>query len=169
MIHPMDEGPTEIRITNSRTGGQKGTKPQRFSLLPWDILWEVSELFAIGAEKYSDRNWEKGYDWSLSYEALMRHLTQWWQFREDYDDQTKCHHVTSVIFHAMALLRFAREFPELDDRPSGRPADHTEACPLPPPPPVRAEAGSWDALRERALNATRERALNATWEGARNA
>ena len=78
---------------------------------------EVSELYAAGAAKYDDHNWRRGYDWSLSFGAMQRHAALFWD-GEDIDPETKCHHLTSVVFHALALLYFARNKPELDDRPN---------------------------------------------------
>jgi len=106
----------ETRITNPLTGGQKGQKDIRFSLLPVDELWEVARLYHAGASKYEDHNWRLGYDWSLSYDALMRHATQFWN-GESADEETGCHHLASVIFHALALMYFEKEHSELDDRP----------------------------------------------------
>src|SRR5690625_7397406 len=65
-------GKGEVRVT-SDTGGQKGSKKARFDLIPVVPLWEVAEVYGKGAEKYEDRNWERGYDWSLSFAALRRH------------------------------------------------------------------------------------------------
>ena len=104
----------EVRIT-SPTGGQKGRKLARFDLIPQGALWKVAELYGKGAEKYDDWNWRKGYAWSLSIGALMRHLSLFLQ-GEDYDKETGCHHLTAVVFHAMTLLTFAEEHPEFDDR-----------------------------------------------------
>ena len=107
----------EERITNEKTGGQKGRKPQRMELLPFDVLMEhVAPLYAFGASKYADHNYRKGYDWSLSFGAMMRHATQFWH-GEEADEETGCAHLASVVFHALALLLFAKEHPELDDRP----------------------------------------------------
>lgn len=106
----------ETRVVNEATGGEKGSKLARMDLLPWDQLYHVSELYGNGAIKYSERNWERGYKWSLSYAALHRHLAQFWA-GESMDEETKCHHLSSVIFHALALMRFDQEHPELDDRP----------------------------------------------------
>lgn len=109
-------GRDEVRVTSS-SGGQKGMKPARFDLLPWDALWTVAELYGKGAEKYEDRNWERGYDWSLSFASLIRHATQFWQGEDD-DSETGLPHLASVVFHALGLLRFMREHPEFDNRPS---------------------------------------------------
>lgn len=105
----------EIRVTNKATGGEKGSKDERYDLLPWQELNEVARLYGKGAEKYAPRNWERGYDWSLSFASLIRHATQFWN-GESYDEETGCHHLSSVIFHAFALMQFERTHPELDDR-----------------------------------------------------
>lgn len=102
------------------SGGRKEIKPYAFSLLPWAALWEVAKLFYLGAQKYEQRNWEKGYDWSLSYDALMRHLTLWWEaYRggEDIDEETGIHHLACVVWHGLVLLTFVGTHPRGDDRP----------------------------------------------------
>lgn len=109
---------TETRIRNDKTGGEKGRKLERFDLLPWAELEEVARLYGKGAAKYEARNWERGYDWSLSFGALHRHLAAFWQ-GESADAETGCSHLASVVFHALALMQFERTHPELDDRPFG--------------------------------------------------
>lgn len=107
----------EVRVTNETTGGQKGRKLARFDLLPPDALRQVAEHYGKGVEKYEDRNWEKGYDWSLSFGAAQRHLWQFWN-GEDIDPETQSHHLCAVIFHCMSMLTFDKTHPELDDRPA---------------------------------------------------
>jgi hypothetical protein len=107
----------EVRTTDPDTGGQKGKKTARFDLIPVSALWQIAEHYGRGAEKYEDRNWERGYSWSLSYAALCRHLFAWWN-GEDIDEETGSHHLAAVAFHALALLTFAETHPEKDDRPS---------------------------------------------------
>lgn len=111
-VDSVDTG--EVRVTSS-TGGQKGKKLARFSLIPAEALWEVAEHYGKGAEKYDDHNWRKGYDWSLSMDALERH---WNLFRQgqDIDEETGSHHLCGVVFHALSLMTFGKEHPEFDDR-----------------------------------------------------
>lgn len=118
---------TEERVVNPETGGAKGKKLARFDLLPAGPLTQVAEHYGKGAAKYADRNWERGYDWSLSFAALQRHAWAFWQ-GEDFDPETGSHHLAGVAFHALALLEFGRTHRELDDRPvrNGK---------RPPPPP----------------------------------
>ena len=73
----------ETKVT-SKTGGTKGQKLARFDLIPVGPLKAVAEQFGRGAAKYEERNWERGYPWSLSYAAAMRHLTACWN-GEDWD------------------------------------------------------------------------------------
>jgi len=96
----------EITMTDPKTGGQKGSKLARFDLIPPDALWELAEVYGRGAEKYDDRNWEKGYKWSLNVAALQRHLHQW-LMGEDVDPDTECMHMAQVAWHAFALLTFS--------------------------------------------------------------
>lgn len=104
----------EERITSS-TGGQKGRKLARFDLLPWGALTKVAEHYGRGAAKYDDHNWRKGYEWSLSVGALGRHLAAFME-GEDNDPETGSPHMAAVAFHALSLLTFMNEHPELDDR-----------------------------------------------------
>lgn len=107
----------EVRVTNATTGGEKGTKEVRLDLVPIYPLTELARLYGRGAAKYADRNWERGYDWSLSYAALMRHVTQWWG-GEDRDPEMGTSHMASVAWHAFTLAEFERTHPELDNRPT---------------------------------------------------
>lgn len=111
---------SEQRITNEVTGGEKGRKPQRFELLPWGALGRVAEVYAFGAEKYDEHNWRRGFDWSLSFGAMQRHLAAYWE-GEDNDPESGLPHLAHAAFHVLGLLTFADECPELDDRPTPAP------------------------------------------------
>ncbi|QSM01128.1 hypothetical protein SEA_NANOSMITE_83 [Mycobacterium phage Nanosmite] len=105
-------------ITTSSTGGQKAGNNVRMSLVPKEIL-EVAELYGKGAEKYDDHNWMLGYEWSKSFDALNRHLWEWWS-GEEFDNGeggTGLEHLTAVVFHALALMYFRKNHPDFDDRP----------------------------------------------------
>lgn len=62
-----------------------------------------------------DHNWRKGYEWSKSYAAAMRHLTAFWS-GEDIDPETGSPHPAAVVFHMNSLLVFMDEHSEFDDR-----------------------------------------------------
>lgn len=102
----------------SATGGKKQKKLARYDLIPAGPLLELAELYGRGAAKYADRNWENGYDWSLSFSALQRHAWQFWD-GENFDEETGAAHLASVAWHALALLQFMQQqkYAQFDDRP----------------------------------------------------
>lgn len=105
----------EIRKTDPKTGAQKGTKLERHDLFASESLRRLATHFGVGAQKYDEHNWRKGYAWSWSYAALQRHLWAFWG-GEDIDEETGSRHIISAMWHCMALDTFMDEHPELDDR-----------------------------------------------------
>ena len=104
----------ETRIKDEITGGEKGSKLARFSLIPREALWALAEHYGKGSMKYADRNWEKGYKWSLSQDALERHLNQW-LLGEKIDRETGSNHMIAVAWHAFALYTFQQRAIGTDD------------------------------------------------------
>ena len=107
----------EVRVVHPITGAEKGKKLARFDLIPPGPLWQVAEMYGVGATKYDDRNWERGNDWSLSFAAMMRHAWAFWNGEDD-DPETDLPHLAAVVFHALALMQYREAHPSLDDRPS---------------------------------------------------
>lgn len=114
LVEDVDETAEEVRSVSS-TGAEKGVKRARFSLLPMEALTEVANHYGVGATKYEDHNMRRGYEWSKSYDALMRHATQFWS-GEDRDEETGSKHLAAVVFHALTLMEFMETHPEFDDR-----------------------------------------------------
>ncbi len=106
---------SEERITDPKTGGQKGRKPERFDLLPFDALEEVARVYGIGARKYDADNWTKGYAWRLSAGALLRHVARF-MCGEDRDPETGCLHLAHAAWHCLTLLAFHMRGLGTDDR-----------------------------------------------------
>jgi len=106
---------TETRITDPVTGGQKGIKPERFDLIPFDALEELARVYGVGARKYEDDNWLRGYRWRLSAGALLRHVARW-MIGEDRDAETGCHHLAHAAWHCLTLLTFHLRGLGTDDR-----------------------------------------------------
>lgn len=104
----------EVRQTSS-TGGQKGTKPEAYSLVPTEPIAALSRLMGKGAVKYEAHNWRKGYPASQSYDALVRHLHAWWS-GEDNDPEMEESHLAAVMFHCCVLMELKEKHPEMDDR-----------------------------------------------------
>lgn len=99
----------------SETGGAKATNNVRMDMIPVNALQEIGRDYGYGAAKYGRDNWKKGYEWSLSYAALLRHLTAFWG-GESRDPEGDFHHLAAVCFHAIALMEFEKYGLGTDDR-----------------------------------------------------
>lgn len=141
----------EIRVTDSKSGGQKGMKVAAYDLIPPDALEEVAKIFGWGCTKYSDRNWEKGYKWGLSYAAMCRHMAAFWR-RADLDDESGMRHMAHAVWHGLVLLTFSMRNIGTDSR--------GVAC-TPDPVPDKVlrdlEAAIAKACRENAKNAKKSK------------
>lgn len=107
---------TEKIVTDPKTGGQKGMKPERYSLVPLWPLAEMARVYDNGTEKYSPWNWRKGYDWSLSYDALERHIRDGFWAGESINPESGFHHLAHAGFHLFTLMEFERLKLGTDDR-----------------------------------------------------
>lgn len=91
-----DSGQREEFATGARRDVQEG-KP-RYDLVPVCSLKRLADLYARGAAKYGEGNFEKGMPYSRVYAALLRHAYQW---REG--DRTE-DHLAAVAWNAFALM-----------------------------------------------------------------
>jgi hypothetical protein len=104
----------EVR-TVSATGGEKGVKPERFDLMPWDALEEVARCYHFGTTKYAPDNWLRGYEWRKSLGAAFRHLAKF-ALGEDRDPESGCLHVAHAAWHCLTLATFFLRKLGTDDR-----------------------------------------------------
>lgn len=98
---------SEIRTT-SVTGGQKGVKPERHSLIPRKATAAIARVFAFGEAKYASHNWRRGYEWDKSIDSLQRHIDAFVD-GETYDPESGLPHLAHAGFHIMALLTWLEE------------------------------------------------------------
>lgn len=88
----------------------------RHDLIPPEFPDAVAQVLAFGANKYGERNWEKGMKWGRPFAALMRHMWSWWR-GEKVDPETGMSH----LWHASACIAFLVAFEArksgVDDRP----------------------------------------------------
>lgn len=106
---------TENRITDPVTGGQKGQKRCQLGALDPDALSWVGSVAGYGSEKYARYNFAKGYAWSLSYDALQRHLMAFWN-GENLDPESHLPHLAHACWHCLALMTFSLRGRGTDDR-----------------------------------------------------
>lgn len=105
----------ETRQTDHATGGQKGSKDTMIGALDPVALLLLGRIAGMGAKKYEAFNFLKGYDWSLSYNALLRHLFLWLA-GEDLDVESGLPHMAHAMWHAHALVGFQARGIGTDDR-----------------------------------------------------
>ena len=101
-------------------GGTKhdGNKKARFDLIPPEAMEALAELYALGANKYGDRNWEHGMKWGRVFAAMMRHAWAWFR-GETNDREDGQHHLISVAWCALALYVYQIRNIGIDDRGKG--------------------------------------------------
>lgn len=104
----------EIRAEAGGLRYNEGKLPMH--LVPPSMITAMAEVMQAGAEKYEERNWEKGMKWSIVYGCLMRHLMQWWQ-GADIDETDGINHIKKVLGNAAMLVEYLETHPDLDDRP----------------------------------------------------
>lgn len=105
----------EIRVIDEKTGGEKGQKSCQMGAMDPQSIWEVGKVAGFGATKYARYNFAKGYRWSLSYDALQRHLMQFWN-GEDTDTESGLYHLAHAAWHCLTLLTFLIRKKGTDDR-----------------------------------------------------
>lgn len=111
----------ETRVKNTLTGGEKGTKIHQLFWAPPRALMELARVYGYGANKYAPHNFRKGYNWSLSYNALLRHILASME-GEDRDEESGNLHLAAAAWHCLTLIQFlfdkqeGRMPAELDDR-----------------------------------------------------
>jgi hypothetical protein len=125
-------------------------KKAPLSCIPMPPLYEEGLVMLSGAGKYGRHNWRvSGVMASVYFDAMMRHMTSWWEGQDD-DPESGLSHLA----HARACLGIVRDSQLqgnwVDDRPpvSGEhwmddsndgAADIMDNCPDPKPAHVASE------------------------------
>jgi dATP/dGTP diphosphohydrolase len=104
----------EVRVT-SATGGEKGQKDARLGGADPLALEALALVYGFGEQKYARWNYLKGYNWSLSIDALYRHFLAF-QRGEELDPESGLPHMAHVAWHALALVSFSKRRLGTDDR-----------------------------------------------------
>lgn len=131
----------ETRQVDPNTGGEKGSKDAVIGDACPKALLELAKVYGMGRKKYARLNYLKGYDWSLSYDALQRHAMLFWAGEEKDGERRKAelvaggatpedalaqileeghsdlHHMAHAAWHCLGLLAFVLRKIGTDDRP----------------------------------------------------
>lgn len=94
------------KVLTYKTGAKRAnSKKIRWDLMPLAPMRDTALIWTFGAEKYGDRNWEQGFDWSGPYASLQRHLQAWFA-GEDFDPESGMSHLA----HAACNLQMLQQF-----------------------------------------------------------
>lgn len=87
----------------------------RMDLVPPEVVEEIARVLTFGAEKYGERNYERGMAWGRPYAALMRHVLAWWG-GEERDPETGFSHLSHAACCLAMLIVYTRRGAGVDDR-----------------------------------------------------
>jgi len=114
-----------VEIEETKFGGCKDRKGKaQLDMVPPVVLELISEALEAGETKGYDRhNWFKGISFMESYAALQRHLSAWFEGKDDYKDVTKDgktvigSHINAALFNLASIaIQTHYERDDLDDR-----------------------------------------------------
>lgn len=109
---------TKGKMVEGAGGTKYDSGKPRMDLLPPIALTEVSKVLTFGANKYGDRNWEKGINYSRLIGAAMRHLNAY-NGGQDLDPESGLSHVAHACCNLMMLIHMSEKRGDLDDRSKG--------------------------------------------------
>lgn len=72
----------------------------RYDLISPFALDRIAKWYELGAQKYADRNWEKGMPFSRFYDSAMRHLNKFMIGKTDED------HLSAAAWNIMCIIHF---------------------------------------------------------------
>ena len=87
----------------------------RWHLMPFDALIQIQQVLDDGADKYGERNWEKGFNYQRLFSATMRHLLAWIR-GVDNDLESGHPHLAHATANLLFLLAFQIRKTGVDDR-----------------------------------------------------
>jgi 5'(3')-deoxyribonucleotidase len=110
------ESMEKIENSQKHKGLRFNTGKTRYDLVhPW-AHEQMAKVLTKGAEKYAERNWERGMAWSNVLASLERHL-QAIKKGEDFDPETGLLHAAHIACNAHFLTAYYKIYPQGDDRP----------------------------------------------------
>lgn len=114
-LTPLEE-PAPVPAVWPEEGRKDDGGKAPYHLLAPEFLDATAQVLKFGAEKYSERNWERGMDWSRPFSAMMRHMWAWWR-GEKADPETGMSHLWHASCCVMFLLAYEARDAGTDNRP----------------------------------------------------
>lgn len=113
----MSNESDELQQEDQKNEGLRyNTGKLRYDLIPAFAQQQYARVLTKGAEKYAERNWEKGMSWSSVLASLKRHIAAF-ELGEDFDKESGLHHMAHVMCNAAFITEYYNIYPQGDDRP----------------------------------------------------
>lgn len=106
-----DSGQREEMETGAVRDTQTGKG--RFDLISPHGLRRLAKHYEAGADKYTERNWEKGIFASRCFSSCVRHLFQWIAGERTED------HLAAAAWNIFAIMHYEECLQEMIDTPKG--------------------------------------------------
>lgn len=108
----IDDGGKRISYGEDKAVREPSTGKGRYDLISPFATRRLAEWYELGAQKYADRNWEKGIPFSRYIDSAKRHLDKFVMGMEDED------HLAAAAWNIFAIMHHQElgEY-ELDDMP----------------------------------------------------
>jgi len=108
----MQDGGDRITFGENAAQREPATGKGRPDLITPFALTRIAKWYELGANKYGDRNWEKGMPFSRYTASLERHVIAWKKGDESED------HLSAIAWNAFSIMHH-QELNELnwDDMP----------------------------------------------------
>lgn len=97
----------------------------RLELIPPEAIIGVGKVLGFGANKYGDRNWQKGIKVTRLVGSLLRHLMAFLA-GVDNDKESGLPHIDHAVCNAMMIKWMLVNKPDQDDRVGSRAAERSE-------------------------------------------
>lgn len=108
----IDDGGKRISYGEKRAVREPSTGKGRYDLISPFAVRRLAEWYELGAQKYADRNWEKGIPFSRCVDSAKRHLDKYIMGMNDED------HLAAAAWNIFSIMHYQElGMNELDDMP----------------------------------------------------
>lgn len=114
MANDMKMAKGQGEMETNEFGGKRESNKGRgaFYLIPYEAIEELAIWYEQGAEKYGDRNWEKGMSVKDCINRMMRHA---FKASNGWMDEGPFAHLVAVIWNAIAAIVMIKRYPDRND------------------------------------------------------
>ncbi len=99
-INGIDDGGERMSYGEGRAMREPSEGKGRYDLITPFGLARLAKWYELGAQKYSDRNWEKGMPFSRCIDSAKRHIDKYIMGMKDED------HLSAAVWNLLCIIHF---------------------------------------------------------------